>query len=96
MIEYPESPKNYLEIERFEIQCGLRKKEDIFTAEKTAHGLGKFSIENEKEINLKSAVLFVRVSQSKPFLKARIYQIKQTLERKAREKLTQNQLTKNL
>jgi len=83
MIQYPESPKNYFEIEKFEIECGLRKKEDVFTTEKTAHGLGRFSIENESSISLKSAILFVRVSQSKPFLKARIYQIKQTLERKS-------------
>lgn len=81
MIEYPESPKNYLEIEKIEIECGLRKKEDILTTEKTAHGLGRFSIENETPISLRSAVLFVRVSQSKPFLKARIHQIKEILER---------------
>lgn len=92
MIEYPESPKNYLEIEKFEIQCGLRKKEDIFTAEKTAHGLGRFSIENENPISLRSAVLFVRVSQSKPFLKSRIHQIKEILERK---EMLLNQSIKN-
>lgn len=80
-MQYPEHPKNYFEIEKFEIECGLRKKEDIFTAEKTAHGLGRFSIENENPISLRSAVLFVRVSQSKPFLKARIHQIKEILQK---------------
>ena len=93
MIQYPEYPKNYFEIEKFEIECDLRKKEDVFTAEKTAHGLGRFSIENENLISLRSAVLFVKVSRSKPFLKARMNQIKEILERK---RIVRNQSIKNL
>jgi hypothetical protein len=93
MMQYPKYPKNYFEIEKIEIECGLRKKEDVFTTEKTAHGLGRFSIENENPISLRSAVLFVKVSRSKPFLKARMNQIKEILERK---RIFRNQSIKNL